>query len=89
MRPPCGNFADTGEIALNPHRHLCAKNVRLIGMTNHPFTGYTPSMALMAQYADRFPFEKFVTHEYPLARTTEALLKSLDASGCMKVVVRP
>ncbi len=84
-----GNFADTGEIALNPHRHLCAKNVRLIGMTNHPFTGYTPSMALMERYAERFPFEKFVTHEYPLAQTAEALLKSLDASGCMKVVVRP
>ena len=24
-----GNFADTGEISLNVHRHVCSKNIRL------------------------------------------------------------
>ena len=37
-----GNFAETREVSLSPHRHFCSKNIRLIGMTNHPFTGYTP-----------------------------------------------
>ena len=83
-----GNFVDTGEVLLNPHRHLCAKNVRLIGMTNHPFTGYTPSMALMQRYASAFPFERFVTHEYPLAQAEEALLKSMEPD-CMKVAIVP
>ena len=27
------NFADTGEISLNVHRHICSKNIRLIGIT--------------------------------------------------------
>ena len=83
-----GNFVETGEVSLSPHRHFCAKNVRLIGMTNHPFTGYTPSMALLRQHADRFPFEKFVTHQYPLGQTERALLKSMEPNS-MKVVVTP
>lgn len=83
-----GNFVDTGEVSLNPHRHLCAKNVHLIGITNHPFTGYTPSMKLMDKYARYFPFDRFVTHEYPLVETERALLHSMQPD-CMKVVVVP
>lgn len=83
-----GNFVETGEVVLSPHRHLCAKNARLIGITNHPFTGYTPSMKLMMKYRHSFPFERFVTHEYPLAHTEQALLKSMQLD-CMKVVVVP
>jgi len=83
-----GNFVETGEVSLSPHRHFCAKNVRLIGMTNHPFIGYTPSMELLHRYADLFPFEKFVTHEYPLAQTEQALLKSMEPDS-MKVTVVP
>ncbi|MEM7537334.1 MAG: zinc-binding dehydrogenase [Chloroflexota bacterium] len=83
-----GNFVETGEVRLSPHRHFCAKNIRLIGMTNHPFTGYTPSMELLQRYADVFPFEKFVTHEFPLAQTEQAMLRSLEPD-CMKVVVVP
>ena len=84
-----GNFAETGEVSLSPHRHFCSKNIRLIGMTNHPFTGYTPSMELMQRYADRFPFEKFVSHEYPLLETESAMLQSMEPEECMKVVVVP
>ena len=84
-----GNFAETGEVSLSPHRHFCSKNIRLIGMTNHPFTGYTPSMELMQRYADHFPFEKFVSHEYPLPQTESAMLKSMEPEECMKVVVVP
>lgn len=83
-----GNFVETGEVSLSPHRHFCAKNVRLIGMTNHPFTGYTPSMKTMQKYAHLFPFEKFVTHEYPLNLAEQAMLKSMDPD-CMKVVIVP
>jgi threonine dehydrogenase-like Zn-dependent dehydrogenase len=83
-----GNFVETGSITISPHRHLCAKNVRLIGMTNHPFTGYTPSMQMMQRTAHLFPYEKFVTDTYPLARTQEALLRSMEPDT-MKVVIAP
>ncbi len=83
-----GNFVDTGAVALNPHRHLCARNIRLFGMTNHPFIGYTPSMELLVREAARFPFERFVTHEYPLAQAEAALERSFAADR-LKVVVVP
>ena len=81
-----GNFTDTGEVSFNPHRLLCAKNVRLIGVTNHPYTGYGPSMRLMGRFAGAFPFERVVTHRYPVDRAEEALLKSMQPDS-MKVVI--
>jgi threonine dehydrogenase-like Zn-dependent dehydrogenase len=83
-----GNFADTGDIAFNPHRLLCAKNVRLIGVTNHPYTGYGPCMRLMERHAKDFPFERIVTHRYPVEQAEEALLKSMQPDS-MKVVLVP
>ena len=57
-------------------------------MTNQPFTGYKTSMQLMKKYAHHFPFERFVTHEYPLHQAEEALLRSMEPD-CMKVVIVP
>jgi threonine dehydrogenase-like Zn-dependent dehydrogenase len=83
-----GNFVDTGDIAINPHRQLCAKNVRLLGITNHPFTGYTPSMNLMLRYADRFPFQSFITDRFRLEDAQKAVLRSMQPDT-MKVVLIP
>ena len=83
-----GNFVDTGDISINVHRHLCAKNVRLIGLTNHPVTGFTPSLKLLRRYMDSFPLHKFVTHTYPIERAEEAMHKALSEQ-CMKVALVP
>ena len=83
-----GNFVDTGSIEISPHRHLCAKNIRLIGLSNHPVTAYSPALKLMATYADSFPFGSIVTHEYPIEEAAKALLKSMQPD-CMKVVIAP
>jgi L-iditol 2-dehydrogenase len=50
-----GNFAGTGEISLNVHRHICSKNIRLIGLTNHPSTGYGPALRLLEHYSAIVP----------------------------------
>jgi Zn-dependent alcohol dehydrogenase len=42
----------------------------------------------MQKCSHLFPFEKFVTHEYPLAQTEQALLRSMEPD-CMKVVIVP
>lgn len=81
-----GNFVDTGETAINVHRHLCAKNVHLIGVTNHPFTGYGPSLRLMHRYGGLFPFEQIITHRYPIQDAEKALLESVEPDA-MKVVI--
>ena len=83
-----GNFADTGEVTINVHRHICSKNIRLMGLTNHPTTGYGPSMTLMEKYHDKYPFEKLVSHEYALEDVDAAMQKAMSPD-CMKVVIKP
>ena len=83
-----GNFADTGEVSLNVHRHVCSKNIRLIGLTNHPSTGYGPAMRLMERYADRYPFAEMVTHEFGLADADAAMRTSMSPES-MKVTIVP
>ncbi len=83
-----GNFVDMGEVSINPHRHLCAKNVRLIGLTNHPNTGYVPTLKAFRKYGHIFPFEKIVTHFYTIDEADKALEKSMEMDS-MKVVITP
>jgi len=83
-----GNFADTGEVSLNIHRHIAAKNVLLIGNTNHPHDGYYRAMEMMYRYKDTFPFEKLITHRFSLDQAQEAVEKSF-APDALKVVFVP
>ena len=82
------NFVDTGETTLNVHRHLAAKNVLLIGSTNHPNTEYYRTMKMMMRYKDRFPWGKFTTHVFPLEKCTEAMEVSYQ-DECLKVCFKP
>jgi L-iditol 2-dehydrogenase len=83
-----GNFVDAGDVSINVHRHLCAKNVRLIGMTNHPVTAFSPGLKLLLRYKDGFPLHKFVSHTYPIERADEAMQTALSEQ-CMKVAIVP
>jgi threonine dehydrogenase-like Zn-dependent dehydrogenase len=83
-----GNFADTGEVALNVHRHVCSKNIRLIGITNHPSTGYGPALTLMERYADRYPLEEMVSHEFGLDDVDLAMNTSMSTES-LKVAMTP
>jgi L-iditol 2-dehydrogenase len=83
-----GNFADTGDVALNVHRHICSKNIRLIGLTNHPSTGYGPALRLLERYSDRYPFEEMVTHTYGIDQAEQAMRTSMSPDS-MKVAIVP
>ena len=83
-----GNFADTGSVSLNIHRHIAAKNVLIYGNTNHPHDGYDAAMQMMYRFKDTFPFEKLITHRFSLDQAQEALEKSFD-SDALKVVFVP
>src|SRR6202166_1465874 len=48
MLVEAGNFSDLGEISLSPHRHLCAKNVRILGVSGEEPAADGPSMTQMA-----------------------------------------
>ena len=80
-----GNFADTGEVSLNIHRHIAAKNVLIYGNTNHPHDGYYAAFDMMWRNRDKFPFEKLITHRFKLNQAQEAIDKSFEEDA-LKVV---
>ena len=83
-----GNFSDMGEVSINPHRHLCAKNVRILGVGGEEPAAYGPSMRQMARYIRHYPLGEFVTHRFGL-RDVEAAMKKSMAADSMKVVIDP
>src|SRR5215831_753095 len=83
-----GNFSDLGEVSISPHRHLCAKNVRILGVGGEEPAAYGPSMRQMARYMKHYPLRDFVTHRFAL-RDVEAAVKKSMAADSMKVVIDP
>lgn len=83
-----GNFVDTGDVSLNIHRHIAAKNVLIYGNSNHPHDGYYSAMEMMYRYQKQFPFEKLITQRYKLDQASEAVAKSFEADA-LKVVFEP
>ena len=82
-----GVFVDMGDILLNPHL-IVSKALRLVGLSNHPFTAYRPTMELMLRYQDQMPLKTFVTHCFPLEQAQQAMDTALGLE-CMKVVFAP
>jgi L-iditol 2-dehydrogenase len=83
-----GNFSDLGDVAINPHRQLCSKNVRILGVGGEEAAAYPPSMRQMVRYMRHYPLAEFVTHRFAL-REVEAAMKQSIARDSMKVVIDP
>jgi L-iditol 2-dehydrogenase len=83
-----GNFVDTGDVPINIHRHIAAKNVLIYGNTNHPHDGYYSAFEMMHRFKKQFPFEKLITHRYTLDQADAAMAKSFE-SDALKVVFEP
>jgi len=83
-----GNFSDLGEVAISPHRHICAKNARILGVGGEEPAAYGPGMRQMARYMKNYPLREFVTHRYGLRDVDAAMRKSVEAES-MKVVLEP
>jgi hypothetical protein len=82
-----GNFVDTGEISLNVHRHICSKNIRLIGLTNHPSTGYGRRCGC-SNAIPPVSVRRDGDHEFGLHQADEAMHTSMDPRS-MKVAIVP
>ena len=83
-----GNFSDLGEVPLSPHRHLCAKNARILGVGGEEPAAYGPGMRQMARYMKHYPIQEFVTHRFGLREVEAAMQKSIEKDS-MKVVLQP
>jgi L-iditol 2-dehydrogenase len=82
-----GMFVDMGRIDFNPHL-IVSKSLRLIGLSNHPFTGYKASMELLLRYQDKMPLNQFVTHRFSLDEAQAAIDTALGLN-CLKVAFAP
>ena len=83
-----GNFSDLGEVAISPHRHLCAKNARILAVGGEEPAAYGPSMRQMARYMKHYRLREFVTHKYALRDVDAAMAKAIEPES-MKVVMEP
>src|SRR6202522_1361188 len=83
-----GNFSDLGEVPISPHRNLCAKSARILGVGGEEPAAHGPGMRQMARYMQHYPLQEFVTHRYGLRDVEAAMQKSMQADS-MKVVLQP
>ena len=83
-----GAFVDLGPVSINPNADICTKNVSVIGIGGETATAYLPSMRLMAANLDRLPFDRIVTHRFPIDRAQEAV-ELAQTEAAMKVVISP
>ena len=83
-----GNFSDLGEVLISPHRHICGKSARILGVGGEEPAAYGPSMRQMARYMKTYPLREFVSHRFPLRDVQAAVHKSV-APDSMKVAIMP
>ncbi len=83
-----GNFADTGNVSLNIHRHFAAKNVLFIGNTNHPHDMYYVHHDMMVRHRSEYPWYKLITHKFDLDDCMEAM-KAAYSPDALKVEFVP
>ncbi len=83
-----GNFSDLGEVSFSPHRHLCAKNARVLAVGGEEPAAYGPSMRQMVRYMKNYPLREFVSHRFGL-RDVDAAMKKSTEPDSMKVVMEP
>ncbi len=77
-----GNFFDTGDTVINPWRHLCFKDVILVGQWSCPPQSFDNALKLMEMAMRRdIPLEILVTHRYPIESAHEALLSNEYMKG--------
>lgn len=84
-----GCFTDTGDVVINPFRHLCHKEVNLIGQYGCPPQYYDVAIKLVEMaWKLGWPLDRLVTHEFPVTRAQEAVEAHKNLI-CMKAVIDP
>jgi threonine dehydrogenase-like Zn-dependent dehydrogenase len=82
-----GHFTDRGSEPVNPFS-LCSKNINLLGVYGGLPPDFLWAKRLLEQYHAKIPFEKLVTHKFPLEETEQAL-RAMRSMQSMKTVLVP
>jgi len=82
-----GNFVDCGETPINIHE-ICAKNLRIIGMSNHTHNCYREAMEMMLRWKDAYPWQEMISHRFPVEKAEDAIKTGMTDES-MKVLIKP
>lgn len=83
-----GDFVDMGPVSINPNADICTRNVSIIGIGGETASAYPTAMRLMAANLERLPFDRIVSHRFPIERAAEAVAVA-QTDAAMKVVIAP
>jgi L-iditol 2-dehydrogenase len=83
-----GTFVDGGDVPVNPHRDVLAKNARIMGVAGDDLAAYATSIGLLQATQHHFPWAKMISHRFPLHEADEAMATALGPES-MKVVFMP
>ncbi len=87
-----GHFIDTGEITINPNRHLVLKDINLVAPYGSNNEHFTRSRAILE--TDGHRLDAVVSHRIPLSRLDDAFAAllgryHLDGRDAVKIAVDP
>jgi threonine dehydrogenase-like Zn-dependent dehydrogenase len=83
-----GAFVDLGTVPVNPATIL-GRNLSIVGVAGEDSRVYDRTLAMLAEHHHHVPFERAVTHVFPLEQAGQAMHTALAADTAMKVVIIP
>jgi threonine dehydrogenase-like Zn-dependent dehydrogenase len=83
-----GAFVDLGTVPVNP-ASILGRNLTIFGVAGEDARAYDRTLAMFAEHHERVPFDRVVTHEFPLTDVETAMQTALGADSAMKVVITP
>jgi threonine dehydrogenase-like Zn-dependent dehydrogenase len=83
-----GQYTDSGDATLNPHRHINRRHATILGCWGYEFTHLHRALQLMARHNARFRWRDLITREYRLEEAAQAL-EDMERLAVVKAVIRP
>jgi len=83
-----GQYTDSGDATLNPHRQINRRHATILGCWGYEFSHLHRSLSMMAKHTARFRWRELVTREYPLEKAGEALA-DMERLSVVKALIRP
>ncbi len=84
-----GIYSDSGKTTtLNVQKFVSGKYATIIGSGGQTELSYAKALRMMESFSDLFPFEKIVTHKYPLEKFEDAMRTAVTEQS-MKVAFEP
>src|SRR5262245_25858731 len=68
-----GQYTDSGDAVLNPHRHVNRRHATILGCWGYEFSHLHRALAMMRRHRDRFRWRELVSREYRLEEAGQAL----------------